>query len=286
MHFAPLPPQTPIYPEEAAEYARTTLARSEAALLQCDLIAHQSYGSDYWQSVDIYRPRQAPEGGAPVLVFAHGGAWTNGYKEWMGLMAPALTNAGIAFVSVSYRLAPTHKWQAILDDCMDAVAWVVRNIGQYGGNPGCIALGGHSAGGHLMALAALSTDRLLERGIPLQSIVACLPLCAPMDIRYPDAQAGSGEERTHQMILNDVSEAEAASPICHVKQGSPFMLLAHAREDLPRIIASNRAMAAELDRHRAPHETMLLEGDHFSSALAVGDKGSVWTDRVIRLLRA
>ena len=285
MRFAALPPQSPIYPEEAAEYARATLERSQAALARCNLVAHQSFGSNYWQTVDVYPPKQVPAGDAPVLIFAHGGAWTNGYKEWMGLMAPALTEAGIAFVSVSYRLAPEHKWQAMLDDCLDAIAWVVRNIREYGGNPDRIALGGHSAGGHLMTLAALSPDRLRERGVRPESIVACLPLCAPLDIRYPDRQPGSGEERTHQMILADPSEAAAASPICLVNADTPFMLLAYTRNDLPRIVTGSRAMAAELDCHRVRHETMLLEGDHFSGALAVADDGSPWMDRVIRLLR-
>lgn len=286
MRFAALPPQPPIYPEEASNYARLTLERSEAALSQCDLVAHQSYGADYWQAVDVYPARKAPQGGAPVLVFAHGGAWTNGYKEWMGLMAPALTKAGITFVSVSYRLAPQHKWRAMLEDCLDAIAWVHRNIRQYGGDPDRIAVGGHSAGGHLMALAALQPDGLQERGVPPRSLLACFPLCAPLDIRYPDRQPGSGEERTHQSILNDSSEAASASPVCHVSASTPFMLLAYARDDLPRIVNGNRAMAAELDGNRVPHETLLLPGDHFSAALDVADEGSEWTTRVIRRLRS
>ncbi len=286
MRYAPLPPQPAIYPEVAAHYAQLTLQRSEAALASCELVAHQSFGPDYWQAVDVYPPRHVPDGGAPVLVFAHGGAWTNGYKEWMGLMAPALTHAGIAFVSVSYRLAPDHKWDAMLDDCLDAVAWVRQNIHRHGGNPDRIALGGHSAGGHLMALAALSPNGLRARGVPPEVIKACLPLCAPLDIRYPDRQPGSGEERTHQMILADSAQATAASPICHLDENSSFMFLAYARDDLPRIINSNQAMSAELDRLGVPHETLMLEGDHFSAALDAADGASPWMQRAIRLLKS
>lgn len=286
MRYAALPPQAPIYPEEAANYARETLERSEAALSLCDLVAHQQYGADYWQAVDIYRPRKPADKPAPVLVFAHGGAWTNGYKEWMGLMAPSLTAAGIVFVSVSYRLAPEHRWNLMLDDCLDAAAWVHKNIQKFGGDPERLALGGHSAGGHLMALAALRPDLQALRDIPPQSIQACFPLCAPLDIRYPGRQPGSGEERTHQMILNDSSEASAASPICHVTESSPFVLLAYAKNDLPRIINSNVAIAAELGHKRVKHETLVLEGDHFSAALGVADERSVWTERVIQLLHS
>ena len=284
--FTKLPPQPPIYPEQASDYARIALERSEAAQANCKCIAHQSFGPDYWQAVDVYPAKEAREGGTPVLVFAHGGAWTNGYKEWMGLMAPALTDAGVTFVSVSYRLAPEYKWQDMLDDCLDAIAWVHRNISQYGGDPDRIGVGGHSAGGHLMALAALQPQLLSQRGVPPQAIVACFPLCAPLDIRYPDRQPGSGEERTHQVLLNNSLEATAASPICHAQRTSPFILLAYARDDLPRIIKSNQAMATELDLQQVRHETMLLEGDHFSAALDVANEGSAWTKRVIRLLHS
>lgn len=285
MSFANLPPQPPIFPVEAEVYAQTALERSEAALSRCTRVADQAYGADYWQSVDVYPPRNSLPGGSPVLVFAHGGAWTNGYKEWIGLMAPALTAANIALVSVSYRLAPVHKCNEMVDDCLAALAWVHRNIHRHGGDPYKMAVGGHSAGGHLMMLAALQQDRLREFNIPQDAILACLPLCAPLDVRYPERQPGSGEERTHQVLLNDSSEAAQASPICHVRPGMPFTLLTYAANDLPRIIRSNQAMALELQRSEVRHEVLVLDGeDHFSAALAVEDDRSIWTKRVTRLL--
>ena len=285
MDFANLPPQPPLYPESAADYSRLALERSRAAVEACKVVPHQKFGPDDYQSLDVYLPqRRGSAGQSPVLVFAHGGAWTNGYKEWMGLMAPALTAAGVTFVSVSYRLAPGHKWRAMRDDCLDALAWVHRHIGQYGGDPGRIAVGGHSAGGHLMALAALDRPGLEARGVEPSALVACLPLCAPLDIRYPHREPGSGEERTHLMILDDSDEAAAASPVCQVSERAPFMLLAYARDDLPRIVNGIGAMSDQLARHHVPHEGLVLDGDHFSAALAVEDPTSPWTKRVIRLL--
>lgn len=286
MSFSALLPQPPIFPEEAAAYANATLARSEAALLQCDAQLDLHYGNDVWQTVDVYRARNAPSDGAPALVFAHGGAWTNGYKEWMGLMAPALTQAGIALVSVSYRLAPKHKWRDMLDDCLDAIGWVHAHARKHGIEPQRLGLGGHSAGGHLMALAALRPQLLARKGVPLASIVAHLPLCAPLDIRYPHRPSGSGEERTHQVLLDDSSEAVQASPICHACSDAPFTLLAYADDDLPRIVNGNREMAQALERVGAAHQTMVLPGDHFSVALDVADPASPWTRRVTELLLA
>lgn len=284
MSFAHLPPQPPIYPEEAAAYARAALERSEDAQRVCRVVRDQRFGDDVEQSLDIYLPEDPAPAGAPVLVFAHGGAWTNGYKEWMGLMAPSLTAAGIVFVSIAYRLAPQHKWDVMLGDCVTAIAWVYRNIRQHGGDPSRLSLGGHSAGGHLMALAAFEGRRLQAAGVPRDAIQYCLPLCAPLDIRYPERAPGSGEERTHQMILADSSQADDASPMCHVGSDSPYTLVAYARDDLPRIIRSAASMADALSAHRVPHGTLVLDGDHFSAALDVADATSPWTRRVIQLL--
>ncbi len=59
MSFADLPPQPPIFPAEAEDYARRALERSAAALGQCTRIADQAYGPDPYQTVDVY-PRSRP----------------------------------------------------------------------------------------------------------------------------------------------------------------------------------------------------------------------------------
>lgn len=284
MSFTNLPAQPPLYPPEAEDYAQAALELSAAAALRCERVADIQYGDTAAHRLDVYPSRNADGRASPVLVFAHGGAWTNGYKEWVGLMAPALVAAGITFVSVSYRLAPRFKWQSLRDDCLSAVSWVYRNIHTYGGDPSRIALGGHSAGGHLMTLAALSAEGLNGHDIPRSSIVACFPLCAPLDIRYPDRAPGSGEERTHLNLFNDVSEAAMASPVCLLNKDVPYMLLAYASEDLPRIVKGNQTMEVELRRLRLPCETMVLPGDHFSPAISAGEPNSPWTNRLIQIL--
>ena len=286
MRFAHLPAQPPIFPIEAEDYARSTLNRSDVAAQHCRRVCDIAYGPDPKQTVDIYLPQASAPDGAPVLVFAHGGAWTNGYKEWMGLLAPAITSAGAALVSVSYRLAPQHKWDDIVDDCRKALAWVHQHIGEHGGDPQRIVIGGHSAGGHLMMLTALQIDKLEAAGVPSTSLMACVPLCAPLDIRYPDRKPGSGEERTHQMLLRDASEAVQASPITHLHAGMPFTLLAYAAHDFPRIVAGNQATAKAMQEHGLAHDVLVVDGDHFSAALDIEAASSAWTRRVIDLLLA
>ncbi len=111
------------------------------------------YGADPYQSLAIV-PASEPNG--DVLLVFHGGGWTNGYKEWMLFMAPAVTAQGITFVSAGYRLAPQHIYPAQIHDVYDAIAAAYRGIGEHGGDPDRLFIGGHSAGGHLAALAALT----------------------------------------------------------------------------------------------------------------------------------
>ncbi|MEQ8698279.1 MAG: hypothetical protein RLT05_17210 [Bauldia litoralis] len=94
MGFDNLAPQPPIFPEEAAEYARKALDLSWDAAQRCDVVRDLAYGPDPRQKLDIYRSPGQPEGPLPVLVFIHGGGWTNGYKEWVGLIALAQSSKG------------------------------------------------------------------------------------------------------------------------------------------------------------------------------------------------
>ena len=151
--------QIPMSPP-AEEYSATAFRRTEEAKATTRHILDVAYGPEDDQDIDIYLPDDANATNVPVFMFVHGGSWTHGYKEWMGLMAPALVATPAILVSVSYRLAPECRFPGPLEDCVAALAWVHRHIGEYGGDPGRLFVGGHSAGGHLYTLASLQPARL------------------------------------------------------------------------------------------------------------------------------
>ncbi|HEY8543705.1 MAG TPA: alpha/beta hydrolase, partial [Acidimicrobiales bacterium] len=76
--------------------------------------------------VRVYRPAgSSPDEALPVLVWFHGGGWVIGDVETADPTARSLANgAGVAVVSVDYRLAPEHPFPAALDDALAAVRWV------------------------------------------------------------------------------------------------------------------------------------------------------------------
>ncbi len=103
------------------------------------------------QTLDIF-PAQTQPKKAPVLVFIHGGYWRSLDKADHSFVAPAFTQAGACVVIPNYPLCPAVTMEQLVLTQVQALAWVYRNIAQYGSDPRRISVIGHSAGGHLAAM--------------------------------------------------------------------------------------------------------------------------------------
>lgn len=118
--------------------------------------------------LDIYIPRDDALGKdlhevggkpLPVMIHMHGGGWVRGDRKDAFRGAPsfciAYAHMGFVAVAPSYRLsdAPNHML-----DCREAVGWVLKNISKYGGDPSCVFLSGHSAGGNIASMLAVSNE--------------------------------------------------------------------------------------------------------------------------------
>ncbi len=101
-------------------------------------------------------PAKSSSGNSPIVIFVHGGAWALGDRSQVHSKPEHFTASGYHFASVSYTLFPAANAQTQALQVGAAVNWVHANAARLGGDPGRIALIGHSAGCHLSALATLT----------------------------------------------------------------------------------------------------------------------------------
>jgi acetyl esterase len=112
----------------------------------------------------------APAGAAAPVLYAHGGGFVvGGLASCDHICRRLAVEADVVVVSVEYRLAPERRYPGPLDDCEDAVDWL---LAQGAWDPTRLVVGGDSAGGNLAAALAL---RLRDRGTPLAGQLLIFP---------------------------------------------------------------------------------------------------------------
>ncbi len=112
------------------------------------------------QTVDIYRSDEA--GPNPVLVWIHGGGFVSGDKATgLNEHLAAFLDAGWDIVSMNYRLSTEdgNQFPAALHDAKRVVRWVKASAAQQDWDPTSVATAGHSAGGNLAAMLAVTVGR-------------------------------------------------------------------------------------------------------------------------------
>ncbi|WP_438396098.1 alpha/beta hydrolase [Caballeronia sp. DA-9] len=108
------------------------------------------YGGHELERVDLFGGRP----GAPLLVFIHGGYWRSMDKRSFSFVAGPFTKLGYSVAVLNYPLAPETPLPGIAASIDRALRWL-NDAGRLRlPRFSSIVLAGHSAGGHLAALAA------------------------------------------------------------------------------------------------------------------------------------
>lgn len=161
--------------------------------------------------LDVYYP--VGKKNFRTVVWFHGGGLSGGEKH----IPEGLKDKGIAVVAVNYRLTPRVKSPEYLRDAAAAVAWVIKNIANYGGDPDKVFVSGHSAGGYLAAMIGLDKSWLKVHGVDANQLAGIVPF--------------SGHAITHFSIRDERgipgyrAVVDSLAPLYHVRPDAPQLVL-------------------------------------------------------------
>ena len=227
--------------------------------------------------LDIFMPDAE---NPPLIVYIHGGGWAEGSKY--ECPAGGIAEYGFAVACINYRLSTEAKFPAQIRDVQAATVFLRENSGEYGYDPKRFGVFGHSAGGHLAALAGTSGENMTK-------FQAAADWSGPadllsveeveVDLNASDIQYYVVDEKTAVAYLlgGQISEkkelAIEADPITYVTPDDPPFLIIHGEKDGTVNVSRSRALYQALKE--AGVEVTYIEvpggGHHF---IALEENGS------------
>lgn len=134
-----------------------------------------AYGKLARQRLDYYRATE-PRRDGKTVVFFYGGAWRMGTKSDYLFLGQALAAAGIGVVVAEYRLYPSARFPAFVEDGALATRWAADRFGG-----GKLFLMGHSAGAHIAMMLATNTSYLAAAGVERMKLRGVVGISGPYD---------------------------------------------------------------------------------------------------------
>ncbi len=141
--------------------------------------------------LNIWTPNLCPEKKLPVMVWIHGGAFSNGYSYEMEFDGEAYCKRDVILVTIPYRLAAlgflAHPELSAREnglsgnygvlDVIAALKWIAGNIAFFGGDPENVTVFGQSAGGMMINVLCASP---LAKGLFQKAIIQSAPITGDM----------------------------------------------------------------------------------------------------------
>ncbi len=223
--------------------------------------------------LDVYVPKGRRN--FPVFFFVHGGAWRSGDRSRYAALGNRFARDGISVVIPSYRLSPANLHPAHIEDVAAAFAWTARNIASHGGDAERIYIGGHSAGGHLVALLALDGRYLKRHELSPNRVRGVIPMSGVYNVELLANIFGAEAEVRRQ-----------ASPIHLVKSPAPPFLVTYCQWDYPTLPAQARAFHEALRQAGASSELLYVAGEsHISEIVSIVKENDATAKAVLRFVR-
>ena len=140
----------------------------------------------------VFKPEGA--GPFPCYIDLHGGAWNNGDLEDRTGLGEYLAQRGVVMLTLNFRHGPD-GYPTTLADIHYGIRWAKAHAKELKINPGQVAIGGASSGGHLAMLVAMRPNDPRYTEIPgpsgvdasVKAVVMLWPVINPLS-RYRHAK--------------------------------------------------------------------------------------------------
>lgn len=224
--------------------------------------------------LDVLTPRGIAglQRGLPVYVYFHGGGWTSGDKLPLTKYCASQAEDDIVVVNVNYRMAGRFHMRHMLHDANAALAWVLANIAEFGGDPDAIVLGGDSAGGQIASLLAAMSTRVelaehygVEPAVPRSNLKGVVLHCGAVDFSVIFERGFIMGRGFIRMLLPGRGKGESLvrasrwlSPIEWLDVDSAPVLVTTSERDF--FYRANLNYVAELRAHGVHVETVIFDG--------------------------
>lgn len=218
----------------------------------------------------------------PVMIFVHGGSWSEGDKDLKVAGADVYGNIGRYFASqgigtaiISYRLMPHVDWKAQVLDVARATGWVYQHIQEYHGNPKNIFLAGHSAGAQIASRVALDSSALSVMGLSPHLVCGVIAISGVgYNFLNEEMYQLGVDEHIYQTLFNkkNISKSlrKKLSPIFFAKKSSPPFLILYAARDQKEIKHSSQGLFNWLMKVEAQSQLYVIPREsHKSTVLAL-----------------
>jgi len=222
--------------------------------------------------VDIHVPEG--NGPFPAAILVHGGGFDAGTRKTnvKPLFEP-LANAGFAWFSIDYRLAPEAHYQEAVADVNAAIRWVKSHAKEYHVDPAKVAIIGESAGGFLVNYVGTHQEADAR-------VAAVVDFYGPTDYGKQALERKAHPERfnmksidghaahgggIHYFGVEELNEAglaklRAVAPLYAVRAGMPPFLIIHGTKDDQVSWEQSTAFQETMKKAGVPCEFITIEG--------------------------
>jgi acetyl esterase/lipase len=197
-------------------------------ILETNLVYKDIRGQHLY--LDIVYPSEPTTNPRPLVATVAGhSAWlTSRYADGMASeCCPLMASHGFVVASVQVRTSGEAAFPAQLEDVSAAIAWLCDHAEDYGIDTNAIGLWGHSASGHVAAIAGLTLKKPKIRAVAIAS--------APTNLQTFGGDIQNDSPILIQLLGGTVEVKKElsfrASPINHVRKGAPNFLVIHGTLD-------------------------------------------------------